>query len=198
MRNGSQIANWSEQLVMFALSHLNFSEKKQEKKVLRQQRSYEKMKLNYRNENVIHLNKSISAESIMFLNKQIGTNDQFLRPEKSSKNGSYETISDDSQSDTSSQISASGSFTSVDSSTLSSQSILSNGYGSLFDLTAKKRDDIKIVPRFGNDFQDKCLFPLALPIYDCDLSKGKLTWDRILLKADLLLNKWEENSFSLR
>jgi hypothetical protein len=196
MRNGSQIANWSEQLVMFALSHLNFSEKKQEKKVLRQQRSYEKMKLNY--ENAIHLNKSISAESIMFLNTQIATNDQFLRPEKSSKNGSYETISDDSQSDISSQISASGSLTSVDSSTLSSQSTSSNGYGSLFDLTAKKRDDIRIVPRFGNDFRDPCIFPLALPIHDCDLSKGKLTWDKILLKADLVLKTWEEKSINLR
>jgi hypothetical protein len=197
MRNGSQIANWSEQLVMFALSHLNFTEKKQEKKVLRQQRSYEKMKLNYRNENAIHLNKSISAESIMFLNKHIATNDQFLRPDKSSKNGSYETISDDSQSDTSSQISASGSLSSVDS-TLSSESTSSNGYGSFYDLKAKKRDDIKIVPRFGNGFRDKCLFPLSLPIHVCDLSKGKLTWDKILLKADLVLKIWEEKSINLR
>lgn len=58
--------------------------------------------------------------------------------------------------------------------------------------TAKKRQFIRRVERFGADLADPCLFPLALPMDGSDIYKGASTWESLNLLADCVLTLWTE------
>ncbi|CAG2104339.1 unnamed protein product [Medioppia subpectinata] len=178
--------HWSGGLAsLLAFTHLK--DKKEKTNVSKhQERSYDKMKLSLSHENSA-LNKSLSSESIRIPNKTLFIDNRVDSPRKMSASGSIDTFSDDHKSDIGSELSSVDTHSLDDSSSMSSYES-----DSLSDSNERQNNSetVRVVQRFGNGFQDTCLFPLALTLDFTDLTKGKTTWETINTKADLALNKW--------
>ncbi|CAG2180985.1 unnamed protein product, partial [Oppiella nova] len=174
--------HWSAGLASL-LTFTHLKDKKEKTKAPKcQERSYDQMKLSLSHENPA-LSKSLSSESIRIPNQTLFIDQRIDSPLKLSKSDSIDTISDDYKSDIISDMSASGSHTSEDSSSMSSYEC-----ESLADTNESHNcETVRVIQRFGGGFQDSCLFPLALTLDLSDLTKGKVTWDTINSKADLTL-----------
>ena len=112
------------------------------------------------------VNREAIALNIRKQSLFIGTEPEYVR--KLSKTGSSGTISDEYQSDSDSERTASGSYTSAECSSLSSSD--SSVFGSNYNV------------------KNNGLFLSNLSLDDFDLIPGPITWNSINTKADLVLD----------